>query len=79
MRGSDVATLVEFHQLGLGGDSVMDKWMDDRGRDRWKNNVALAHLYYAEKLCSKFGRILPSGLGGYIMTDTRRTDILTNG
>ena len=31
MRGSDVASLVEFR--GLGGDSVTDKWMDDGRTD----------------------------------------------
>ena len=29
-----------------------------------KNNVALAYPYPVWKSCSKFGQILPSGLGG---------------
>ena len=46
MRGSDVASLIEFRLQCLGGDSVADKWMDDGltdGRPHGKNNVALAH------------------------------------
>ena len=37
--------------------------------ERWKNNVALAHPYHEGKSCSKFGRILPSALGGDSMMD----------
>ena len=32
--------------------------------DTQKNNVALAYPYHEGKLCSKFGRISPSGLRG---------------
>ena len=52
MRGSDVANLAEFRPVLLGGDSVKDKWTDDRRMDgrthAWKTNVALAHTYYEE-------------------------------
>ena len=34
-----------------------------------KNNVALTHPYHLGKLCSKFGQILPSGLGGDSVKD----------
>ena len=53
MRGSDVASLVEFRSLR--GDSVMDRRtnglteMDGRRTHRWtlrKNNAALAHPYH---------------------------------
>ena len=48
--------------------------------DALKSNVALAHPYPEGKPCSKFGCILPSGLGGdgrrYCVgqMDRRRTD-----
>ena len=42
--------------------------MTDRSKegqtDRWKT-----HPYHAGKSCSKFGLILPSGLGGESVTD----------
>ena len=37
--------------------------------DGWKNNVALAHPYHIMRLCSQFGYILSSGLGGDSMMD----------
>ena len=40
---------------------------------RRKNNIALGHPYYEGKSCSKFGEILPSGLGGDSVMD-RWTD-----
>ena len=36
---------------------------------RQHNNVALEHPYQVVKLCSKFGLILPSGLGGNSVMD----------
>ena len=41
-----------------------------------KNNVALSHPYHEGKWCSKFGKILPSGLGGDSVTDIW-TDVCT--
>ena len=52
--------------------SDRDRWMDG-----WKKNFALTHPYHAEKSCSKFSLILPSGLRGDNVTDghiDRRTD-----
>ena len=54
--------LVKF--FGLGGDSVTDRWMEDRradGQMHGKINVALAQPYYEGKWCSNFDWILPSG------------------
>ena len=45
--------------------------------DARKSNVTLAHPYHEGKLCSKFGRIPPCGLGGDSVTDGQavgRTD-----
>ena len=45
----------------------MDAWMDEQ-----KNNPALAQPKHEGKCCSKFGRILPSGLGGDSVTDRQK-------
>ena len=53
--------------------------MDRRHTDERKNNVALAHSYHERKRCSKFGEILPSGLGGDSVTDRWTDARRTNG
>ena len=55
---------------GLGGDSMMDRWMDKGCTDARKNNVALAHPYHEGKWYSKFDWIPPSGLGGDSVIDS---------
>ena len=56
---------------GLGGDSMMDRRMDDGRKEK---NVARAQPYHEGKWCSKFGWIPPSGLGGDSMMDRRMDD-----
>ena len=34
IRGSDVASLVEFRPSGLGGDRVLDRWRDDGSEEK---------------------------------------------
>ena len=67
MRVSDVASLVEYLPVVLGGESVTDRQTDDGCTDAQKINVALTHLYHEGKWCSKFGWIPPIGLGDYMM------------
>ena len=53
---------------------MIDTWMDNGRTDgRTEKNVAFAHPCHEGKLCSKFGRIPSSGIGGDSVTD-RRTD-----
>ena len=42
---------------------MTDKWTDDGRTDTRKYNATLTHPYHEGKWCSKFRRILPSGLG----------------
>ena len=50
MRRDDVASLVEF-RLGLGGDSVTDRWMDDgRMEGRMHGKIMLfSHTFTIRK------------------------------
>ena len=41
--------------------------MTDGWTDGWTDGLALAHPYHVERLCSKFGKIPPSGLKGSVM------------
>ena len=47
----------------------MDKWINGWTDTGWKNNIALVYPYHGGQSSSKFGLILPSGLGEDSMPD----------
>ena len=71
MRGSDVASLIEFRPVVK---EEIEWRTDGRTTDARKNNVTLAQPYHKGKWCSKFGWIPPSGLGGDRVTDRWKDD-----
>ena len=76
MRGSDVASFVEFRLVVLEEIAWQtDGWTTDTR----KNNVALTHPYYERKKCSKFGWIPLRCLGGIVWwTDVQTMDAQKN-
>ena len=61
--------LMRWYLWGYPFDLSLIFSTDGRMTVAWKNNVALAHPYHEEKWYSKFGWILPSGLGGDSVMD----------
>ena len=56
MRGSDVASLVEFYLVVSRENRVSDRQTDDgRTEGRTHGKMLLSHTYHEGKRCSKFG------------------------